>query len=56
MMNRGRTMTTVAAGIIGATIGAYAISRMSPKDRKKAMRRTRRILTKTTGILLSNIL
>lgn len=56
MMNRGNTITTITAGIVGATIGAYAMSHMSPKGRRKAMKRTRKILSRATGIMLSNIL
>ncbi len=56
-MNRGNSMTgLLTAGIVGATIGAYAISHVSPRERKKAMKRTRRMLTKATGMLLTNML
>ncbi len=56
-MNRGSSMTgLLTAGIVGVTIGAYAVSHISPRERKKAMKRTRRMLTKATGMLISNIL
>ncbi|SCY58261.1 YtxH domain-containing protein [Alkaliphilus peptidifermentans] len=45
-MNRSMMMGLVTGGLLGATVGMYAVSNMSPKDRKKAMRRTRKMLSK----------
>ena len=57
MMNRGNSMVgLITAGFVGATIGAYAISHMSPKDRRKAMKRTHKMFSKATGMVMSNIL
>jgi len=50
-MNR-RAMTGIVTGsFIGATIGVYAITRMSPRERKKAMKRTHRVLKSASRIL-----
>ncbi len=50
-MNRGTMMGLVTGGIIGATVGMYAVSNMSPRDRKKAMKQTRRMLMKATNLM-----
>ncbi|WIV11192.1 YtxH domain-containing protein [Proteiniborus sp. MB09-C3] len=43
---KGRFISGIVAGsLIGATAGMYAITRMSPRQRRKAMKVGRRIVT-----------
>lgn len=43
---KGRFVSGIVAGsLIGATAGMYAITRMSPRQRRKAMKVGRRIVT-----------
>lgn len=41
----------IAGGVIGAVIGMYAISQMTPKDRKRIMKRGRKILSSATNVI-----
>jgi|GEM_PF-5057774 len=57
MMNRGNGMVGLfTAGLVGVTIGVYAASQISSKDRKKAMKRTSKMLSRATGRIIHNIL
>lgn len=43
---KGRFVSGIVAGsIIGATAGMYAITRMSPRQRKRVMKASRRIMS-----------
>ncbi|GAB6087919.1 hypothetical protein [Alkaliphilus crotonatoxidans] len=54
-MNRGTVVGFITGGILGATAAMYATSNMSPRERKKAMRQTRRMLMKATGLMGMNL-
>ncbi len=49
-MNRNMTRGIVAAGILGATVGMYAATNMTPRQRKKLMKNGRRALG-TLGVM-----
>jgi len=50
-MNRSMMMGLVTGGILGATVGMYAITNKNPKGRRKAMKQTKRMLTRATNIM-----
>ncbi|WP_156943599.1 hypothetical protein [Alkaliphilus transvaalensis] len=51
-MNRSTMMGLVTGSLLGATVGLYAASQMSPRDRKKALKTTKRMLSKATSNML----
>lgn len=47
---RGKFMSGIVAGsIIGATAGMYAVSKMSPRQRRKAMKVSKKMLSGVVG-------
>ncbi len=47
-MNRSTMMGLVTGSLLGATIGIYAVSNMNPRERKKALKQTKKMLTRAT--------
>lgn len=39
-------MGLITGGLLGATVGIYAVSNMSPKDKRRTMKRTKKMLSK----------
>lgn len=50
-MNRSMMMGLVTGSILGATVGMYAISNMDPRGRKRAMKKTQKILSRATNVI-----
>jgi len=44
---RGMSSGLIKGGLIGAALGIYAMSQMKPKERKRMMKRGRRMLSKS---------
>ena len=49
--NRSTMMSLVTGGIIGATVGMYAASQMSPRDMRKMAKRGRKAVSKASGMM-----
>ena len=45
---RGMSSRVLTGGLIGAALGMYAMSQMSPKDRRKMMKKGRKMLSSAT--------
>ncbi|ARE87486.1 hypothetical protein [Clostridium formicaceticum] len=44
-MRRDTMISLVTGGIIGATVGMYAISHMSPREQKRMMKRSKKMIS-----------
>ncbi|WP_192929784.1 hypothetical protein [Alkaliphilus serpentinus] len=50
-MNRSMMMGLLTGSILGATMGMYAVRNMSSRERKKAMKQTRKLLSRATNVM-----
>ncbi|MBM7613941.1 hypothetical protein [Alkaliphilus hydrothermalis] len=50
-------MGLITGSLLGATVGIYAVSNMSPRERKKTLRRTKKMLKASIQMMgMGNIL
>lgn len=50
-MNKRMMRGIIAGGIVGATIGIYAINNMNPRERRKMMRNKKNMLNNTMSMM-----
>ncbi|AKL95237.1 hypothetical protein CACET_c17890 [Clostridium aceticum] len=53
-MRRDTMLSLVTGGIIGATVGIYAVSHMNPREQKRMMKRSRKMIS-TAAHLMSGM-